>query len=119
MRHPTRSWRAALVGSIAVGTVFSLAGLGLAGTPGPARGALHGAASRERAQINYLRTHSINAPKASQRPEDGDLADQFAQWDAERTAPTGFVSGQALVNAAQQAASLPTTGGRWQEFTNQ
>ncbi len=119
MRHPTRSWRTALVGSIAVGTVFSLAGLGLAGTPGGHRSVLRGAASRERAQINYLRTHSISAPKASQRPEDGDLADQFAQYDAERTAPAVAVSGQALVSAQQQAAALPSRGGRWHEFTNQ
>jgi hypothetical protein len=119
MRHPTRSWRTALVGSIAVGTVFSLAGLGLAGTPSGHRSVLRGAASRERAQISYLRTHSHSATSSNHTPNDGDLADQFAQWNAERTAPTGAVSGQALVSAAQQAAALPQSGGTWQEFTNQ
>src|SRR5260370_6072301 len=119
MRHSIRSWRAVFVGSIAVGTVFSLAGLGLAGTHSGTRSGLHGAASRQQALNAYLHAHSSSAPTANHTPNDGDLADQFAQWNAERTAPAGFVSGQALVTGAQQAALLPTTPGTWQEFTNQ
>ncbi len=117
MRHTTRSWRAVFVGSIAVGTVFSLTGLGLAGTHNGHRTGLHGAAARERAQLSYLRAHSHSATTSSHTPNDGDLADQFAQWDAERTAPAGVVSGQALVSAQQQAAALPVDGPSWHEFT--
>ncbi len=55
---------------------------------------------------------------ATHTPDDGDLADQFAQYDFERTAPSGNISGGALVSAQQQAAALPATSGTWQEFTN-
>ncbi len=119
MRRPTGSWRAVFVGTIAVSTVFSLTGLGLAGTHGGARSSPRGAAVREHAQLKYLRAHTSSQPTASHTPDDGDLADQFAQWDAERTAPAGVVSGQALVIAQQQAAALRTEGSDWQEFTRQ
>jgi sugar lactone lactonase YvrE len=46
-----------------------------------------------------------------------DDADQQAQWDFERTAPAGYVTGPALASADQQAAALPRAGGTWQEFT--
>ena len=116
MQHPIRSWRAALVGAVAVGMTFSLTGIGLAGTsPGD-----HGAGARQQAQNSYLRTHSTSqATTPTHTPDDGDLADQFAQYDAERTAPAGVVSGPALVSAQQQAAALPQVGSRWQEFTNE
>ena len=116
MHYPIRSWRAALVGAVAVGMTFSLTGVGLAGTsPGK-----HGAAARQQAQNSYLRTHNTSqATSPTHTPDDGDLADQFAQYDAERTAPAGAVSGQPLVNAQQQAAALPTVGASWQEFTRQ
>src|SRR5260370_7168170 len=87
MRHPTRSWRAALVGSIAVGTVFSLAGLGLAGTSSGTRGGPHGAGSRQHALNAYLHAHSSSAPTANHTPDDADLADQFAQSNPDRTPP--------------------------------
>lgn len=116
MQYPIRSWRAALVGAVAVGMTFSLTGIGLAGTsPGD-----HGAGARQQAQNSYLRTHSTSQATApTHTPDDGDLADQFAQYDAERTAPAGVVSGPALVSAQQQAAALPQVGSRWQEFTNE
>ena len=69
-----------------------------------------------------MRTHATPAdttPTNNHTPDDNDLADQFAQYDAERTAPAGVVSGLALVSAQQQAAALPGTGSAWQEFTNE
>ena len=117
MNHLIRPWRAAIVGSLAMGVTLSLSGMALAGTPQ----GTHGAGARQQAQNAYLRTHSnaasIAPPTNSHTPDDGDLADQFAQYEAERTAPAGIVSGQALVSAQQQAAGLPQTGGSWQEFT--
>jgi sugar lactone lactonase YvrE len=111
MWHWNRRWRAALVGSVAFGTVFAFSGMALAGSPGP-----HGAAARQQARNSYVRTHSGPA-SATNTPNDGDLAGQFAQYDFERTAPAATVSGEALVSAQQQAAVLPQTGGTWQEFT--
>jgi hypothetical protein len=116
MQYPIRSLRAALVGAVAVGTTFSLTGIGLAGTP-PGD---HGAGARQQARNAYVRTHSsAQTTSPTHTPNDGDLADQFAQYNAERTAPAGAVSGQPLVSAQQQAAALPQTGSAWQEFTNQ
>jgi hypothetical protein len=116
MHLPIRSWRAALVGAATLGMTFSLTGIGLAGTvPGD-----HGAAARQNARNSYLRTHnSAQTTSPMHTPDDGDLADQFAQYNAERTAPAGAVNGPALVSAQQQAAALPQVGPRWQEFTTQ
>ena len=111
MRSPIRSWRAALIGSLAVGLIFTVNGTAGAGQ-GP-----HGAGARQHAKDAYLRAHGGTAT-ATHTPDDGDLADQQAQYDAERTAPAGTVSGQALVSAQQEAAALPVTGSAWQEFTN-
>jgi hypothetical protein len=88
------------------GDGVSLAGAGLAGTP---RG-VHGAGSHQLARNACLRTRG-GAPTNNHTPDDGDLADQAAQYDFERTAPAASVSGQALVSAAQQAAALPQAGG--------
>ncbi len=118
MQHPSRLWRASLIGSLAVGMSLSLSGAALAGTPH----GVHGAAARQQAQSAYDRTHTGAAssePANNHTPDDTDLADQFAQYDAERTAPGGVVSGQALVSAQQQANALPEAGGRWQEFTDE
>jgi hypothetical protein len=111
MRSPIRSWRAALIGSLAVGLIFTVNGTAGAGQ-GP-----HGAGARQHVKDAYLRAHGGTAT-ATHTPDDGDLADQLAQYDAERTAPAGTVSGQALVSAQQEAAALPVTGSAWQEFTN-
>jgi hypothetical protein len=113
MHHVHRLWRPALVGSVAAVAVLSLTGVGSAGS-----GGVHGAGARQQDLRNYTKTHG-GPPTATHTGNDGDLADQQAQYDFERTAPAGFVSGQALVSAAQQSASLPVTGGTWQEFTNE
>ncbi|HEX9064336.1 MAG TPA: sialidase family protein [Streptosporangiaceae bacterium] len=107
-------WRAALFGSVVVGTAFSLAGVGVAGTAGHHP---HGAAARQRAFNAYVRAHSKN-PTNNHTPNDGDLADVFAAFNNERTAPSGTVTGPALADAARQAAKLPATAGSWQEFTS-
>src|SRR5713226_5071029 len=49
----------------------------------------------------------------------GAAADQQAQYANERTAPAASVPGDALLSAAQQAGSLQTSGGAWQEVTTQ
>ena len=111
MKHPNRASRAALIGSLAVGLIVSVNGLAAAGQ-GP-----HGAGARQQAKNAYLHAHGGGAT-ATHTPDDGDLADQLAQFDAERTAPAGTVSGQALVSAQQEAAAMPVTGSAWQEFTS-
>jgi hypothetical protein len=103
MRHPLR--RVVLVGSVAFGTIFSLAGVGLAGTPGT----LHGAAAV------IVKSAGIS----SHQGDDTGLADTLAQYDYERTAPAYTVSGEALISAQQQASLLHEAGGAWQEFTNE
>jgi sugar lactone lactonase YvrE len=102
-----------LVGLVAMGTMLSVSGAGIAGGRGP-----HGAGAIRNAWKDYVRHHG-GAATATHTVQDGDLEGQQAQYDFERTAPAGFVSGQALVSAAQQATMLPLTGGSWQEFTNQ
>ena len=111
MKYPNRTTRAALIGSLAVGMVLSVNGIATAG-PGP-----HGAGAREHARNAYIRAHGGQAT-ATHTPDDGDLADQLAQYDAERTAPAGALSGQALVSAQQEAAALPVSGSAWQEITS-
>ena len=80
MQHPTRLLRAALVGSVAVTTVLSLSGVGTAGA-----GGVRGAGAREQARINYTKHHGAT-PSAVHSGDDGDLADQLAQFDFERKA---------------------------------
>jgi len=111
MQYRIRPWRAAIFGSVVVGTALSLSGVGLAGTHGP-----QGAAKRQQTLVHILKA-SGGTTTATHTPNDGDLADQFAQYDFERTAPSGNISGDALVSAQQQAAALPATSGTWQEFT--
>ena len=103
----------ALVGSVAMAEELSPSGVSIAGEGGE-----HGAAARQHARRDYVRKHG-GAPSATHSQDDGDLLAQQAQYDFERTAPAGFVSGQALVSAAQQAATLSLSGGAWLEFTNQ
>ena len=69
----------------------------------------HGAADRQKARNTSLHSNPGR--------DDGDLIGQFAQYSAERTAPAGFVSGNALDSAVQQANGLPATAGSWQEVT--
>jgi sugar lactone lactonase YvrE len=103
----------ALVGSAAMAGELSPSGVSISGEGGE-----HGTAARQHARRDYVRKHG-GSPSATHSQDDGDLLGQQAQYDFERTAPAGFVSGQALVSAAQQAASMARSGGAWQEFTNQ
>ena len=139
MRLPNHRWRTVLAGSLAVGVAAGLSGISMAGaaTAGTAHGTPHGAAARQLALNTYLRTHgsnllitktpvsrtgssaAVNAPTNNHTPDDADLAGQQAQYDFERTAPAGYVTGPALADAAQQASQLGSTGGNWQEFTSQ
>src|SRR5579864_4772485 len=111
MKHPNRTTRAALIGSLALGLALSGTGIAVAGS-GP-----HGAGARQHDRNAYLKAHGGQAT-ATHTPEDGDLADQFAQYNNERTAPSGQISGQPLVDAQQAAAALPVSGSAWQEVTN-
>ena len=43
----------------------------------------------------------------------------MAAYNAERTAPAGYLTGDAIGAAAQQAAQVPSTPGKWQQFTTQ
>jgi hypothetical protein len=112
-----RGWRI-----LALLAAASIMLLGISGSAGAARHKryafkhLHGAAARQRAQLRAL-DQSGGSTSATHTPDDGDLADQAAQYDFERSAPAGSVSGAALVTAQQQAGSLRTTGGNWSEFT--
>src|ERR1017187_720141 len=110
MLRPIRPWRVALIGPVALGMALSLTGAGVAAAGGP-----HGAGARQQADTADSLSHGGKAA-ASHPHDDGDLADVLAQYDNERTAPAGSVSGQALVSAEQQAAALPMTRARWQEL---
>ncbi|HEY2403410.1 MAG TPA: hypothetical protein VGI23_23860 [Steroidobacteraceae bacterium] len=110
--YPIISVALMLVASVAMGEELSQSAVGFV-----AAGAKHGAAARQMARKKHAQQQG-GAPSPTHSPEDGDLADQQAQYDFERIAPAGFVSGQALVSAAEQAALLPTTDGDWEEFTS-
>jgi hypothetical protein len=125
MRVPVRPWRTVLIGSVVVGVTLGVAGMSYASTP--AKDTVRGAAARQLAQ---LRTHDSSqaAGTSAASPaddgggphgDDGDLADEMAQYGYERTAPAGYVTGPALADAAQQAAGLTHSDGSWQEFTTQ
>src|SRR5579864_1278575 len=77
-----------------------------------------GAAAREQAFNSVVASRGARA-SATHTPDDGDLADEAAQYSNERSAPGSSVSGQALIAAVQQANGMNTTGSAWQEFTNQ
>jgi hypothetical protein len=124
MQYRKRLRHAALVGSLAVGTVISLTGSGVsAGSVSLAKPGLHGFAARQSALHRVMATHAVananSTPTANQTPDDNDLADQNAQYDFERTAPAAAIPGPALATAEQQASQLPQTSGNWQEFTDQ
>jgi sugar lactone lactonase YvrE len=107
-----RSLKVAVVAATALGTAMSIAGVGSA-VPGSG----HGAAARQQARNAYVKATG-GTPTNNHTPDDGDLADQQTQYTSERTAPAGFLSGGALVNAQEQAAALKQSGGAWQEVTN-
>ncbi|HWE56561.1 MAG TPA: sialidase family protein [Acidimicrobiales bacterium] len=105
-------WRIGLSGAVAVGIALSLPGIGSA-SPGN-----HGAAARQQDRNAYFKSTG-GEPTNTHTPDDGDMADESAQYSAERTAPGTSVSGDALVSAAQQASKLPVKGSAWQEVTNE
>src|SRR5260370_6657355 len=74
MQYRMRPLRAAIFGSVVVGTALSLTGVGLAGTHGP-----RGAAARQQALVHILKAQG-GRTTATHTPDDGDLADQFAQY---------------------------------------
>src|SRR5262249_36528276 len=113
MEHPIRLWRAALVGSVAVGTVLTLSGVGTAGVSGLHRGHLHGAAARVNALYKIAQRDNASPLRGGDGGDDADLMDQLAQYEFARTAPAGFVTGNALGNAVAQAAKLDSRGGHW------
>ena len=97
--------------ALTVGVAISAAAVSAA----PSHGA-RGAAARQQARNAYAKQTGGTA-SPTHTPDDGDLADQFAAYDNERTAPYGSVSGAALVAARQQAAAMPVVGSAWQEVT--
>jgi hypothetical protein len=115
------------VGITATITALAMATPGAAATP--AAHPLKGAAARQ-AAFNAFLTHPSSRVRAAASAADNgasingsggddDLMDQMDAYDAERTAPAGFVTGNALGGAAQQAAAIPSTPGFWQQFTSQ
>jgi sugar lactone lactonase YvrE len=136
MHLPKRRLRTALIGSLAIGITVSLTTLGLAGPSDASimvNHPLKGAAARQLGRNTYLGSSATDGrvlrandsisvdspgtPVNDHGADDGDLADQFDEYYAMRTAPAGYVTGNALGTAAAQAAVLPSTPGRWQEFT--
>jgi hypothetical protein len=112
MQHSFRSWRGALIGSLAVGLIFTVNGTAVAGQ-GP-----HGAGARQQALVAHLKAQGSATTSPIHSPDDGDEADEAAQYDFERTAPSGTITGDPLTVAQQAALALPETGGAWQQFTD-
>jgi hypothetical protein len=109
-----RSWRVVAVVGTATAAWFALGGTGGASPNG-----LHGASARQQARNAYVKSTGTSTASATRSPDDGDLADQQAQYDFERTAPAQGLSGNALLSAVQQESAMPRTGGAWQDVTNE
>ena len=132
MHPPRHSRRLRLTGAVAVGIAAMITALGTA-QPGSAattgQPPLSGAAARQSALYGFLKTGTSaatarpavtpTAPTNTHQGDDGDLADTMAAYNAERTAPAGYLTGDAIGAAAQQAAQIPSTPGQWQQFTTQ
>ena len=90
---------------------------------------MKGAAARQSALYGFLKAGTSaataspavtpTAPTNTHQGDDGDLANTMAAYNAERTAPAGYLTGDAIGAAAQQAAQIPSTPGKWQQFTSQ
>ena len=106
-------WRA-LASAIAIASMIALWGTGIAS----ANSSVRGAAARQQALRSFDRKQG-GSPSPNHTPDDGDLADEAAQYDFERSLPAASVSGEALVDAQKQAQSLTQKGGGWQDFTTQ
>ncbi len=97
----------------AVGALLVAMGISAAGQ-GP-----HGAGARENAAAALAKTGGGGATGSINGDDnDSDMIGEQAQFGYERTAPSESVAGGAMVAAAQQAASVPTSGGIWQEVTS-
>ena len=132
MHRPRHPGRLRLIGSLTVGIAAVITALGTA-QPGSAattaQRPLHGAAARQSALYGFLKTGTSaspaspaatpTAPTNTHQGDDGDLADTMAAYNAERTAPAGYLTGDAIGAAAQQGAQIPSTPGKWQQFTTQ
>jgi hypothetical protein len=135
MHIPRLPRRAALTGTVAVGVAVTLTGFALAAPGNAATGSTHalrGAAARQVERNAALGSTSAQAvlsgtgdtgtlppPTNDHSGDDGDLADSMAAYNSERTAPAGYMTGDAVGSAAAQAAALPASGGKWQEVTTQ
>src|SRR5580693_2619141 len=137
MHRPGHPRRLRLIGTLAVGIAAVTTALGTA-QPGSAattgQRPLQGAAARQSALYHFLKTGTSapaspaltpaatptvtpTAPTNTHQGDDGDLANTMAAYNAERTAPAGYLTGDAIGAAAQQAAQIPSTPGKWQQFT--
>jgi sugar lactone lactonase YvrE len=110
--------------SRALAWVCACAGLLFLATTGvaAARNPIRGAAARQRALVRVLKSHAVpsdSTPTTTTHIPDNLEAQESAAYDYERTAPAGFVSGDALVSANQQASALGESGPAWQQFTTQ
>ena len=132
MHRSRHSRRLPLTGSLVVGITVVVTTLAMT-QPGVAAPAgshpLKGAGARQSALYGYLQTGTAGnaraatsqatAPTNTHQGDDDDLADTMAAYNLERTAPAGYLTGDAIGAAAQQAAHIPSTPGDWQQFTTQ
>ena len=123
-----RPWRVALTGSVIAGMTATLTVLAMAQPGAAATSTAHplkGAAARQAALGAYLSKASKDGLRPASIAGDGasggddDLMDTMAAYNAERTAPAGYLTGDAIGAAAQQAARIRSTPGYWQQFTTQ
>ena len=132
MHRPRHSRRATLFGSLAVGITVMVTTLAMAQPGAAAPAGLHplkGAGARQSALYGYLQaskvgtarnaTSQATTPTNTHQGDDDDLADTMAAYNLERTAPAGYLTGDAIGAAAQQAAQIRSTPGNWQQFTTQ
>jgi hypothetical protein len=113
----------ALTGSLVASLSATITVLAMA-TPGAAatnaQHPTHGAAARQAARNAFLaQKGTTSEPVNHHQGDDGDLADSMAAYNAERTAPAGYLTGDAIGSAAQQAATIGSTPGTWEQFTSQ
>ena len=117
MHRPRHSRRATLFGSLAVGITVMVTTLAMAQPGAAAPAGLHplkGAGARQSALYGYLQastagtarnaTSQATTPTNTHQGDDDDLADTMAAYNLERTAPAGYLTGDAIGAAAQQAA---------------
>src|ERR1700733_12357474 len=121
MHRPRHPRRLRLIGSLAAGFAAAITALGTAQPSSAATAGqppLQGAAARQSALYHFLKTGTpaVASPRATptnnHQGDDGDLADSMAAYNAERTAPAGYLTGDAIGAAAQQAAQIPWAPGK-------